>query len=84
MKFEKKSSELSESERFAKGTIDSLPLSWLIMVTLCTIFHGHGIKILARLASNFPWTMARVPWLRTLGSIYLYFGSAKSATFGYQ
>ena len=68
------------SERFAYGATDSFPRSWFIMVTLSTILHGHGIlakimvrswqdhdKILTRDASNWPWIMPRVTWLRTLG-----------------
>ena len=52
-----------------------------IMVSLCTILHGHGIlakimarswqdhgKILARLPRNLPWILARMPWFRTLGN----------------
>ena len=40
--------------------MEPLPRSWLIMVSLCTI--------LARLARNLPWILARVPWLRKLGN----------------
>ena len=78
LQFENKSSEFSQS--FANGTMEPLPRSWLIMVSLaryCMAMvslprscQDHG-KILARLARNLPWILARVSWLRTLGEHYM-------------
>ena len=51
----------------------SLPRSWLAFARSCMAmaslprsWQGHG-KILARLSTNLPWILARMPWFRTLG-----------------
>ena len=57
----------------------SLPKSWLAFARSCMAmaflprsWQDHG-KILARLARNLPWILARIPWLRTLGTLIFLF-----------
>ena len=73
----------------AKSWLTMVPLSksWQIMIhgillkimiSLCTILHGHGVlanimarswQYLARLARALSLILGRVPWFRTLGNI---------------